>query len=151
MTKQVIERVWDAPIELVWELWTTADGIASWFGPRGFTVVVDEIDLRPGGVFRYTMRATDPQMKAMMAERGRPEAFTDSATFTDVEPPHRLAYKSPMGPETLFTSVEFSVVPGGVKMVLVIDATKPGMTEGAAGGWVSSLARFGDALASRSG
>ena len=38
--RQVIERVWQAPIGLVWELWTTAEGLASWWGPGGFTVEV---------------------------------------------------------------------------------------------------------------
>ena len=36
--RQVIERVWQARIDQVWELWTSAEGIASWFGPKGFIV-----------------------------------------------------------------------------------------------------------------
>ncbi len=35
--EQVIARVWDAPVDLVRELWTTASGIASWYGQHGFT------------------------------------------------------------------------------------------------------------------
>lgn len=39
--QQVTERVWQAAIDLVWKLWTTGEGIASWFGPKGFSVEVD--------------------------------------------------------------------------------------------------------------
>ena len=35
-----IERSLSAPIEEVWELWTTAEGIESWWGPEGFSVAV---------------------------------------------------------------------------------------------------------------
>ncbi len=68
--RQVIERVWQAPIEQIWELWTTAEGIASWFGPKGFIVEVQEIDLRVGGTFAYSMRSTDPETVAAMEKRG---------------------------------------------------------------------------------
>jgi uncharacterized protein YndB with AHSA1/START domain len=144
--QQVIERVWQAPIELIWELWTSAEGIASWFGPRGFAVEVEEIDLRVGGTFRYTMRATKPEAIAAMEKRGQPASRVVVSTVTQVDPPHRFAYDSPWGPETMTTSVEFSEGPDGVKMVLVIAATKAGMTGGAAMGWKSSLDRFAEQL-----
>ncbi len=56
-----IERTYKAPIEDVWELWTTKDGIESWWGPEGFTVKVHKLDLRPGGELRYAMIATAPE------------------------------------------------------------------------------------------
>ncbi len=145
--RQVIERVWQAPIDQIWELWTTAEGIASWFGPKGFIVEVEEIDLRAGGTFRYTMRATDPETVAAMEKQGRPASHAVVSTVTEVDPPNKLVYDSPMGPETMTTSVEFSEGAEGVKMVLVISATKAGMTEGAAMGWKSSLERFAEQLA----
>jgi len=145
--RQVIERVWQAPIDLIWELWTTAEGIASWFGPKGFIVEVEEIDLRAGGTFTYNMRATDPETVAAMEKRGQPASMESVSTITEVDPPNKFVYDSPMGPETMTTSVEFSESPEGVKMVLVISATKAGMTEGAAMGWKSSLERFAEQLA----
>ncbi len=144
--RQVIERVWQAPIDVIWELWTSAEGIASWFGPRGFAVEVEEIDLKAGGIFRYTMRATDPEKIAGMEKQGRPSSWAVVSTITEVDPPHKFVYDSPMGPETMTTSVEFSEGPAGVKMVLVITATKDGMTGGAAMGWKSSLERFAERL-----
>ena len=145
--RQVIERVWQAPIDLVWELWTTAEGIASWFGPKGFIVEVEEIDLRPGGTFRYSMRATDPETVAAMEKQGRSPSHSVVSTVTEVDLTNKMVYDSPMGPETMTTSVEFSEGPEGVKMVLVITATKAGMTGGAAMGWESSLERFAEQLA----
>ncbi len=59
-----IERTYKAPIEDVWELWTTKEGIESWWGPDGFSVKVHSIDLRPGGELRYAMTATaQPQIE----------------------------------------------------------------------------------------
>lgn len=145
--EQVIERVWKAPIDLVWKLWTSAEGIASWFGPAGFTVTVDELDLRPGGTFRYTMGATDPDKIASMEKAGRPTSWAVESTVTEVDPPRKFVYDSPMGPETMTTSAEFSEGPDGVKLVLTIGATKAGMTGGAAMGWESSLDRFAEQLA----
>jgi len=89
--QQVIERVWQAPLELVWKLWTTTDGIASWFGPQGFTGEVEEIELRAGGAFRYTMSATDPEKVAMMEKQGRPASWAVESTITEVDPPNKLA------------------------------------------------------------
>ncbi len=145
--RQVIERVWQAPIDQVWELWTSAEGIASWFGPKGFIVEVKEIDLRAGGTFTYTIRATDPETVAAMEKQGRPASHAVASTITEVDPPNKLVYESPMGPETMTTSAEFSEGPEGVKLVLVISATKAGMTAGAAMGWKSSLERFAEQLA----
>lgn len=142
----MIEREWEAPIELVWELWTTPEGRGSWFGPKGFQVEVTAFELRVGGSFAYTMTATDPGMVAMMEKKGRPASFGVEATITAVETNRHLAWEAPHGPETLSTSVTFTEEDGRVKMVLVLDATKPDMTGGAAMGWKSSLSRFEERL-----
>ena len=55
------ERTYDAPVELIWELWTTAAGLKEWFAFDGFETRVSELDLRPGGQLLYTMTATAPE------------------------------------------------------------------------------------------
>ncbi|HKS90588.1 MAG TPA: SRPBCC domain-containing protein, partial [Tepidiformaceae bacterium] len=55
----VITRVFDAPREMVWDAWTDARQIVKWWGPRGFTLTVEEMDVRPGGVWRSTMHGPD--------------------------------------------------------------------------------------------
>jgi len=54
-----ITRVFDAPRERVWKAWTEAECLKQWWGPKGFTVHTSKVDLRPGGVFHYGMKAPD--------------------------------------------------------------------------------------------
>lgn len=55
----VITRVFNAPRELVFKVWTDPQHIAQWWGPKGFTTRVTELDLRPGGKWRYVMIGPD--------------------------------------------------------------------------------------------
>ena len=53
----VIERVFDAPVDLVWKCWTEPQHLTQWSAPRGFTIPHSEGDLRPGGKWRVQMRS----------------------------------------------------------------------------------------------
>lgn len=44
-----LTRVFDAPRDLVWKAWTDPKMMAQWFGPRGFTSSVPQLDVRVGG------------------------------------------------------------------------------------------------------
>ena len=55
----VITRVFNAPRELVFKVWTEAEHIAKWWGPQGFTTRVTEMDFRVGGKWRYVMIGPD--------------------------------------------------------------------------------------------
>jgi uncharacterized protein YndB with AHSA1/START domain len=89
-----LERTYDAPAELIWELCTTAAGLDEWWGPDGFETRVSELELRPGGQVRYTMTATGPEQVAFVRNLGMPLSSEFRRTFTKVEPPSRLAYLS---------------------------------------------------------
>lgn len=52
-------RVYDAPAAIVWDAWTDPDRVAQWWGPRGFTLTTHSKDLRPGGIWHYTMHGPD--------------------------------------------------------------------------------------------
>ncbi|TGL61574.1 SRPBCC family protein [Leptospira sarikeiensis] len=52
-------RTFDAPRELVWEVWTDPKQVAIWWGPNGFTNTIYEMDVKPGGVWRFTMHGPD--------------------------------------------------------------------------------------------
>jgi uncharacterized protein YndB with AHSA1/START domain len=54
-----ITRVYDAPLEAVWEAWTDPKQAAQWWGPRGFSITTHSKDLRPGGHWSYTMHGPD--------------------------------------------------------------------------------------------
>src|SRR5579859_85782 len=55
----VIARLFDAPRARVWQAWTEPARLKAWWGPAGFTVHSCTVDLRPGGVFHYGMKAPD--------------------------------------------------------------------------------------------
>ncbi len=49
----------DAPIDLVWEVWTKPDHIKHWWGPNGFTNTIDKMDVVNGGEWLFTMHGPD--------------------------------------------------------------------------------------------
>lgn len=55
----IIRRELQAPRTLVYKAWTEADRLARWFGPKGFTMLATNLDLRPGGAFHYGMQSPD--------------------------------------------------------------------------------------------
>jgi uncharacterized protein YndB with AHSA1/START domain len=65
-----ITREFEAPRDLVWKAWTEPDRLARWWGPPGSAIEVTRLDLRPGGVFHYSMKTPNgPQMWALFAYR----------------------------------------------------------------------------------
>lgn len=55
----VLERIVDVPPALVWEAWTQPEHIKHWFTPAPWMTVECEMDLRPGGAFRFVMRSPE--------------------------------------------------------------------------------------------
>jgi uncharacterized protein YndB with AHSA1/START domain len=76
----VMSRVFNAPRALVFDAWTRPELFARWFGPRGWTVPVCEIDLRPGGSYRYVLRRLSGEEMVM------------HGVYREVLPPERLVY-----------------------------------------------------------
>ena len=74
-------RVFDAPRELVWKVWTDPVHIAKWWGPNGFTTTTYSMELKPGGVWRYVMHGPD----------GRDNQ--NKVTYLEVVEPERLVYE----------------------------------------------------------
>lgn len=54
-----LTRIYDAPIDAVWDAWTDLEQVAKWWGPRGFTITTHSKDLRNGGHWKYTMHGPD--------------------------------------------------------------------------------------------
>lgn len=76
-----IERTYKASVEDVWDLWTTKEGIESWWGPDGFTTEVLQLDLRAGGELRYAMTATAPAQIEFMKKVGMPLTTEGRLTY----------------------------------------------------------------------
>lgn len=58
-TVLVLERVFDAPRELVFKMFKDAEHLKHWWGPRGWELPVSRVDFRPGGVWHYCMKCVD--------------------------------------------------------------------------------------------
>lgn len=54
-----ITRTLNAPIELVWKVWTEPEHIAKWWGPNGFTNTIYKMEVKPGGIWDFTMHGPD--------------------------------------------------------------------------------------------
>ena len=54
-----ITHVVNAPRDLVFKMWTEAEHLLHWWGPKGSTLKIDRLDLRPGGLFLYSMQTPD--------------------------------------------------------------------------------------------
>ena len=76
----VTTRLFDAPRQLVFEAWTDPKHVAQWWGPRGFTNTIHEMDVTPGGVWRLTMHGPDGV------------DYPNRIVFTEVVKPERLVY-----------------------------------------------------------
>ncbi|RED55151.1 SRPBCC domain-containing protein [Cohnella lupini] len=55
----IVERIFQAPRELVWDAWTKPEHVARWWGYGGVPLFTCEIDLRVGGTYRYVQRGQD--------------------------------------------------------------------------------------------
>lgn len=55
----ILERVFNAPRELVFKAFSEAEHLKHWWGPRGWTLTACTVDFRPGGVWHYCMKCVD--------------------------------------------------------------------------------------------
>jgi uncharacterized protein YndB with AHSA1/START domain len=123
-----IERTYKASVEDVWDLWTTKEGIESWWGPDGFTTKVLKLDLRAGGELLYAMTATAPAQAQFMKNAGMPLTTQARITYSEVVIQSRLAYIHladfipGVEPYDVATLVEFHPIGQSVHMVLTFDA-----------------------------
>jgi uncharacterized protein YndB with AHSA1/START domain len=76
----VMTRVFSAPRRLVFDAVSKPELFVRWFGPRGWSVPVCEMDLRPGGAYHYVLRRADGTEFSMRGE------------YRAIEPPERLVY-----------------------------------------------------------
>ena len=109
----VMERVFDAPREVVFMAWTTCEHLMRWWGPRGWTLPVCTMEFRPGGIWRYGMRGPAGETswgKAVYREIIEPERIVYTDVFADED-------GNPVAgmPEMLIT-VEFADQDGKTKL-----------------------------------
>ncbi|ASS75511.1 polyketide cyclase [Tumebacillus algifaecis] len=84
----VLTRTFDAPRELVFKVWSEAEHLMHWWGPKGFKMEVAAFDFRPGGVFHYSQQTPDGQKmwgKFVFQEMVAPEKLVFINSFSDAE------------------------------------------------------------------
>ena len=152
----VIERVFDAPVELIWQLWTIPEHFQAWYGPAGATIPVAKMDVRVGGTRLVCMEVRSPQGPMQMWFAGE---------YREVVENRRLVYTESVSdehgnvssdstapgshPVTTEVAIDLEDLGGRTKMVLThlgIPADSPGAV-----GWtmaLDKLAKVADAFAS---
>jgi uncharacterized protein YndB with AHSA1/START domain len=135
-----ITRVFDAPLALVWQMWTDPVHVKEWWGPHGFTTPLYEADLRTGGTMRYQMRGPDG---SVFPSEGRYEEVVLNERFIvvgAVEIAGNLAF-------TARTEVRFSETNG--RTTVAVRQTYTNVSpigqqaiEGAPVGWAQQFERF---------
>ena len=142
-------RSYPTTLDRAWELWTTPDGIAAWWGPEGFHVEVIRMDVSVGGVLEYAMVCDDPGIAAYLAAQGMPARQVVSLRYTEVVPLRRLAYANVVDfiPDVeryeVATLVELAPTTDGVQVTLTLDAMHDDTwTERAVAGWEQELGKL---------
>ncbi len=149
----VMERLFDATLREVWELWTTKDGIESWWGPDGFRVEVHAIDLRPGGLLLYVMIADTAETVEFMKRQGMSNSHEARITYNEIVPLQRLSYTHladfipGVASYDVETVVTLEQLGAQVKMTLRFDRMHDQTwTQRAAAGWEMELNKLAKRL-----
>ena len=89
-----ISRLFNAPVDLVWEVWTNPDHIKNWWGPDGFTNTIQLMDVKKGGEWNFTMHGPDGT------------DYKNKSIFREIVKFKKLVYEHVSSPKFLAT-VEF--------------------------------------------
>jgi uncharacterized protein YndB with AHSA1/START domain len=108
----VISRVFDAPRDLVFEAMTSPEHLPHWYGPRGWSLPLCEIDLRPGGSWHYVMRGPDGSemgLRGVYREILPPERLVTTESFDDYpgESVNTLVLSEENGKTTVTATVRY--------------------------------------------
>lgn len=146
----VITRVFDAPRELVWKTWTDPQHVARWWGPRGFSTRIEQLDVRPGGKTKYVMVGPDGT------------EYPVGGQFTEVVPFERFTSTDEFGEDFpvaipaemlgIMVTCAFEDLGGRTKLTLCIshpsaESLRQHKEMGVVGGWNSSFDCLDDYLA----
>ena len=144
-----IERSFDAPVDLIWQMWTDPEHFATWYGPDGASIPVAQMDVRVGGTRMVCMEVQTPRGPMLMWFTGE---------YREVVENRRLVYTESMSdengnvlspadmgmppehPTTTEVHVELEDVGGRTKMVMThvgIAADSPG-----AAGWTMAFEKL---------
>jgi uncharacterized protein YndB with AHSA1/START domain len=154
----VIGRIFDAPPELVWKVWTDPEYVKRWWGPKNFTAPACKIELRVGGTYLYCMRSPEGQemwSTGVYREIVKPERIVCTVSFADAQGhvvPASHYGMSPDFPLELLDTVTFEEYgKGKTKLTLRFTGIPAGqMKEMIGAGWNQSFDKLAESLRSLS-
>ena len=116
----ILERVFQAPRELVFEAFSSAEHLRQWWGPRGWTIPHCTVDFRPGGKWHYCMKCVDESQGEFYGMES-----WGLGIYRDINAPARIVYTDYFSdaeanineamPPTLSTLI-FEEVEGGTRV-----------------------------------
>jgi uncharacterized protein YndB with AHSA1/START domain len=154
----VIERSFDAPVDLIWQMWTDPEHFKAWYGPDGATIPVAKMDVRVGGtrLVGMEMQTPDGPMQMWFAGEYRQVVENERLVYTESMCDEHGNVRSPSEtgmpeghPTTTEVRVELEDIGGRTKMVMThsgIPAGSPG-----AAGWTMALDKLAARVEARRG
>lgn len=88
-----ISQLLEAPVELVWEVWTNPQELVQWWGMAGSSTTISRMEVKPGGKFEWVMRTPGMEVESM-------------SVFLEIERHQKIVYRNLMAPK-LTTTIEF--------------------------------------------
>ena len=101
----VMTRTFDAPRELIWEALSKPEHMREWWGPRGFTMPICEMDFGPGGAYRFVQQGPDGAEYGFRGE------------YREIVPPERITW-----------TFEFEGMPGSISVDTMTLTEEDGQT-----------------------
>ena len=151
--KVTLERTFDASIDEVWEMWTTKEGLESWWAPGGFGVKILKLELHPGGELMCISSAIEKEQVDFLTQEGLPVTHQERLRYTEIDPPRHLAYfhlldfVPGVDPYEVEVKVDLESAPAGTTMALAFDVMHDERFTGFAKmGWESQLRNLAQAL-----
>lgn len=127
----VLSRLFPHPRAAVYAAWTTADALKRWWGPKGMTTPVVELDFRVGGAYRMVMKDGTNE-------------YPFHGKFREIVPNERIVFDAKVGEEDIMTTVTFTD-DGEGRTLLTVKQTRPrnaAMRKGQTEGWSGQLEKL---------
>ncbi|MEI8133933.1 MAG: SRPBCC domain-containing protein [bacterium] len=145
----VTSRTVNAPLDLVWKVWTEKDHLMKWFSPAGSTVVYNIMDFRPGGFMHYCLKTEDgTEMwgKSIYREIHPKTNVVWITTFSDKDGGLQTHPFAPTWPKEMLTAmtltaegektkvtIQWDPINATEEEIATFDSTRGGMNQGWSG------------------
>jgi uncharacterized protein YndB with AHSA1/START domain len=135
----VIERYFDAPVDVVWQMWTNPDHFRAWYGPDGAAVPVAKMDVRVGGARIVCIEMQTPRgpMQMWFAGEYRQVVDNERLVYTEFMSNENGEAIQAGGHPTTEVRIELEDIGGRTKLTLTHVGISPGSP--GASGWTMAL------------